>query len=97
MTGAVGGNPFWLIKMLNEPAKSTLSEKFRAIHFFPDALLQLISVGESNKSVSEVLQKVADYYAEEIGAVLDALAFVVVPVMILVAGLLLAIMLYVIR
>jgi type IV pilus assembly protein PilC len=90
----MGGDKHWVSKMLNNPAQTTLTEKFRAVHFFPEALLQLIFVGENSNSIASVLQKISDYYAEEIGAMLEALAFVVVPVMILVAGLSLGVMLY---
>jgi type IV pilus assembly protein PilC len=93
----ISGDRVWLPKMLKVSPQATLSEKFRTIEFFPDSLLQLITAGENSRNIASVLKKVSDYYAEEIGAALDALAFVAMPVMALAAGLLLGGMLYLFR
>jgi len=93
----ISGDDIWWPGMLKVSPQATLADTFRTIDFFPDSLLQLITAGENNRNSTGVLKKVSDYYAEEIGAALDALAFVAVPLMALAAGLLLGGLLYVFR
>jgi type IV pilus assembly protein PilC len=54
--------------------------------FFPPIVGQMMSVGEETGKIDEVLVKVADFYEEEVDAVIDGLASIIEPVMIIVLG-----------
>jgi type IV pilus assembly protein PilC len=53
---------------------------------FPPIVGQMMSVGEETGKIDEVLVKVADFYEEEVDAVIDGLASIIEPVMIIVLG-----------
>jgi type IV pilus assembly protein PilC len=55
-------------------------------NFFPPIVGQMMSVGEETGKIDEVLVKVADFYEEEVDAVIDGLASIIEPVMIIVLG-----------
>jgi type IV pilus assembly protein PilC len=54
--------------------------------FFPPIVGQMMSVGEETGKIDEVLVKVADFYEEEVDAVIDGLASIIEPVMIILLG-----------
>jgi type IV pilus assembly protein PilC len=63
-----------------------LGKQFTEAAFFPPIVGQMISVGEETGKISEILVKVADFYDEEVDAVIDGLASIIEPVMIVVLG-----------
>jgi type IV pilus assembly protein PilC len=46
----------------------------------------MMSVGEETGKISEILVKVADFYDEEVDAVIDGLSSLIEPLMIIVLG-----------
>jgi type IV pilus assembly protein PilC len=54
--------------------------------FFPPIVGQMMSVGEETGKIDEVLVKVADFYEEEVDAVIDGLASIIEPIMIIILG-----------
>jgi len=54
--------------------------------FFPPIVGQMMMVGEETGKIDVVLVKVADFYEEEVDAVIDSLASIIEPVMIIVLG-----------
>lgn len=49
---------------------------------FPSLVTQMVSTGEETGSVSEMLEKVADYYDEEVETTADSLTSILEPIMI---------------
>ncbi|HEX5447672.1 MAG TPA: type II secretion system F family protein [Candidatus Saccharimonadales bacterium] len=54
--------------------------------YFPPIVGQMMSVGEETGKMDEVLVKVADFYEEEVDVVIDGLASIIEPLMIIVLG-----------
>ncbi len=50
----------------------------------PNMAIQMISVGEASGSLSEMLNKVADYYEEEVNNIVDNLSSLLEPVIMVV-------------
>ncbi|MCA1727140.1 MAG: type II secretion system F family protein [Actinobacteria bacterium] len=53
---------------------------------FPTMLVQMLAVGEETGAVDSMLEKVADFYDDEITATVDALTSLIEPIMIAVIG-----------
>lgn len=65
-------------KPLSEPlGKSTL---------FPPIVAQMLAVGEETGQIDQILVKIADFYEEDVDAVIDSLGAIIEPVMIIVLG-----------
>jgi len=54
--------------------------------YFPPIVGQMITVGEETGKIDEILVKVADFYEEEVDTVIDSLASIIEPVMIIILG-----------
>lgn len=63
-----------------------LSESLAHSKNFPPIVSQMLAVGEETGKVDEILVKVADFYDEEVAAVIDGLSSIIEPVMIIVLG-----------
>jgi type IV pilus assembly protein PilC len=63
-----------------------LGKQLLEARFFPPIVGQMMSVGEETGKIDEVLVKVADFYEEEVDAVIDGLASIIEPIMIIVLG-----------
>lgn len=63
-----------------------LSVSMESTNLFPNMAIQMISVGEASGSLSEMLNKVADYYEEEVNAIVDNLSSLLEPLIMLVLG-----------
>jgi type IV pilus assembly protein PilC len=63
-----------------------LGKQLLEAQFFPPIVGQMMSVGEETGKIDEVLVKVADFYEEEVDAVIDGMASIIEPVMIIVLG-----------
>jgi type IV pilus assembly protein PilC len=53
---------------------------------FPPMVVQMLAVGEETGAVDDMLEKVADFYDQEIEAVVDALTSLLEPLLIVVMG-----------
>ena len=63
-----------------------LSEPLSKSKNFPAIVSQMLAIGEETGETSTVLIKVADFYEEEVSTVIDSLASIIEPVMIIVLG-----------
>jgi len=63
-----------------------LSEALGKSELFPAIVSQMLAVGEETGQTDTVLIKVADFYDEEVDAVIDSLSSIIEPVMIVVMG-----------
>jgi type IV pilus assembly protein PilC len=90
VTGKAMGNMV-LQKELTQIAEAVkngqpLGKQLSEAKFFPPIVGQMMSVGEETGKIDQVLVKVADFYEEEVDAVIDGLASIIEPVMIVVLG-----------
>lgn len=67
-------------------AGKPLSEPIAASKHFPPIVAQMLLVGEETGQIDTVLIKIADFYEEEVSVMIDGLAAIIEPVMILVLG-----------
>lgn len=63
-----------------------LSTAINDTKLFPNMVVQMVSVGESSGSLSDMLNKIADYYEEEVNMVVDNLSSLLEPLIMLVLG-----------
>jgi type IV pilus assembly protein PilC len=63
-----------------------LSEPISKSKNFPHIVSQMLAVGEETGQIDTVLIKVADFYEEEVETLIDGLASIIEPVMIVVLG-----------
>lgn len=63
-----------------------LSEPLSQSKHFPPIVAQMLTVGEETGQIDTILLKVADFYEEEVEAVIDGLSSIIEPVMIIVLG-----------
>lgn len=63
-----------------------LSEPLSRSKNFPAIVSQMLAIGEETGETSTVLIKVADFYEEEVSTVIDSLASIIEPIMIIVLG-----------
>jgi len=64
----------------------TISEPLKDVKVFPDMVVQMISVGEETGSLDSMLQKVADFYEDEVNAAVKSLTSILEPIMMLGVG-----------
>ena len=63
-----------------------LSEPLSQSKHFPPIVAQMLMVGEETGKIDTVLVKIADFYEEEVAVLIDGLAAVIEPVMIIFLG-----------
>ncbi len=90
VTGGAIGNKV-IEKELKDAARAVkngkpLSEPLSASPHFPPIVAQMLAVGEETGQVDTILIKVADFYEEEVDAVIDGLSSLIEPMMIIVLG-----------
>ncbi len=90
VTGAALGNKV-IEKELKEAAEDVrngkpLSEPLGRSQHFPPIVAQMLLVGEETGQIDTVLVKIADFYEEEVSVLIDGLAAVIEPVMIIFLG-----------
>lgn len=90
VTGGAIGNKV-IEAELAEAAKQVkngkqLSEPLSKSAHFPPIVGQMLAVGEETGKIDEILVKVADFYEEEVAVVIDGLAAIIEPIMIVVLG-----------
>jgi type IV pilus assembly protein PilC len=64
----------------------TISEPLQKVSVFPDMVVQMIAVGEETGSLDTMLQKVADFYEDEVNAAVKSLTSILEPIMMLGVG-----------
>lgn len=67
-------------------AGKPLSEPISQSPHFPPIVSQMLLVGEETGQIDTVLVKIADFYEEEVGVLIDGLAAIIEPVMIILLG-----------
>ena len=90
ITGKAVGNRV-IQKELEEVSKNVrngqpLGKQLLAADYFPPIVGQMLQVGEETGKIDEILVKVADFYEEEVDTVIDSLASIIEPLMIIVLG-----------
>lgn len=63
-----------------------LSEPISQSKHFPPIVAQMLSVGEETGQIDTVLTKIADFYEEEVAVLIDGLAAIIEPIMIVILG-----------
>jgi type IV pilus assembly protein PilC len=53
---------------------------------FPNMVVQMISIGETSGALAEMLNKVADYYEEEVNGIVDNLSSLLEPLIMVLLG-----------
>ncbi len=90
VTGAALGNKVIEaeLKAAAEEVKNgkSLSEPISHSKHFPPIVSQMLMVGEETGQIDTVLTKIADFYEEEVTVLIDGLAAVIEPVMIIFLG-----------
>lgn len=64
----------------------TMTDPLQQSEVFPSMVVQMIAVGESTGALDAMLQKIADFYEEEVDTAVAGLKQLIEPVMILVLG-----------
>lgn len=65
-----------------------LSVSMSSTKLFPNMVIQMIAVGEASGSLENMLNRVADYFEEEVNAIVDTLSSLLEPIIMLVLGVL---------
>lgn len=53
---------------------------------FPSMVVQMVEVGEESGQISQMLEKIADFYDREVDSAAEALTSSIEPIMVLVMG-----------
>jgi type IV pilus assembly protein PilC len=64
----------------------TIAQPLRESNLFPSMVAHMVGVGEETGNLDGMLGKVADFYEDEVAAVIKALTSILEPVMIMVVG-----------
>ncbi len=64
----------------------TIAEPLMATKVFPDMVCQMISVGEATGALDVMLNKIADFYEEEVDEAVEALTSMIEPIIMVVLG-----------
>jgi type IV pilus assembly protein PilC len=65
---------------------NTIAEPLAGCGVFPPMVVQMISVGEQTGALDEMLNKIADFYDDEVDAAVEAMTSVIEPAMIVIMG-----------
>jgi type IV pilus assembly protein PilC len=82
VAGATGNIVFYeaTMKIKEEVTTGvTLAESMRNAGVFPNMCVQMTQIGEESGSIDKMLNKVADYYEEEVDALVEALSSMMEP------------------
>jgi type IV pilus assembly protein PilC len=63
-----------------------LSSAMTTTKLFPNMVIQMIAVGEASGALSDMLNKIADYYEDEVNSVVDNLSSLLEPLIMAVLG-----------
>jgi len=65
---------------------TSLTDAFKEVGHFPFMLTQMVGVGEATGTLDEMLEKLADFYDEEVDASVSALLSILEPVLLIFVG-----------
>lgn len=90
VTGGAVGNKVIQQELVNAAKEvkngKQLSEPIGKSKYFPAIVSQMLAIGEETGQTSMVLVKVADFYEDEVATVIDSLASIIEPLMIIILG-----------
>lgn len=90
VTGKAVGNKVIQKELVEAAAKvkngQPLGKQLIEAKFFPPIVGQMMAVGEETGKIDQILVKVADFYEEEVDTVIDSLASIIEPMMIILLG-----------
>jgi type IV pilus assembly protein PilC len=64
----------------------TIAEPLRKSGVFPPMVVQMIAIGEETGALDEMLNKIADFYEDEVDSAVEALTSIIEPIMIVFMG-----------
>ncbi len=64
----------------------TIADPLRETGVFPPMVVQMISVGEKTGQLDEMLEKISDFYDEEVNAAVESMTSIIEPVVIVIMG-----------
>ena len=74
-----------LMKMIDAISEGkTITEPMKETGVFPPMVIQMVSVGEQSGGLDNMLEKIADFYDEEVNAAVEVLTSVMEPIIIVV-------------
>jgi type IV pilus assembly protein PilC len=82
VAGATGNIVYYeaTMKIKSEVETGTpLAESMRNVEVFPNMCVQMTQIGEESGNIDKMLNKVADYYEEEVDALVEALSSMMEP------------------
>ncbi len=90
ITGTTAGN-YHIEKVMGDVKESVqrggaIAEPLRNSPYFPTMVAHMVGVGEETGNLDGMLGKVADFYEDEVAAVIKALTSILEPVMIILVG-----------
>lgn len=65
---------------------NALSVSMKKTELFPNMVIQMIAVGEASGRLPDMLNKIADYYEEEVNAIVDNLSSLLEPLIMVILG-----------
>ena len=78
-----------ILRMRDEIATGTqLQATMREAGIFPNMVVQMVAIGEESGALDQMLNKVADFYEEEVDNLVDALSSLMEPIIMAVLGVL---------
>lgn len=89
VAGAAGNQVYYEAtkKIQSEVSTGTsLTQAMQASNVFPNMVLQMTAIGEESGSLDQMLNKVAEFYEEEVDNAVDALSSLMEPIIMVVLG-----------
>jgi type IV pilus assembly protein PilC len=62
----------------------TITEPMKATGVFPPMVIQMVAVGEESGGMDQMLNKIADFYDEEVNAAVETLTSIMEPIIIVI-------------
>lgn len=70
-----------ILKMREEVSTGQqLQQSMRASNLFPNMVIQMVAIGEESGAIDSMLEKVADFYEEEVDNAVDSLSSLIEPI-----------------
>ncbi|HDY87383.1 MAG TPA: type II secretion system F family protein, partial [bacterium] len=67
----------------------TITEPMKETGVFPPMVIQMVAVGEESGGLDQMLNKIADFYDEEVNAAVETLTSVMEPIIIVILAVIL--------
>ena len=91
VAGATGNALYYeaTMKMKDDVSTGTqLQQSMKQTGVFPNMMVQMVAIGEESGSLDEMLSKVADFYEQEVDALVDGLSSLLEPLIMAILGVL---------